>query len=466
MIFRLRKQLPAVSADAVAYFATLWGAFGLWSLFGLSPFEGGQWAPHVYGTLVLIGLAVQTVVFLWEGVYTTKGSYLESAAANRILRGLLISPIILLLFSYMFQFVQISKPMLLTAIAMNLVINPVLRSLFGIHDLPDFSSRKRPKKKLIIVGNGVAGECLLRRVIETKSNSYEVVGFLDKSSERVGTQIKTNSKQVRGAVDILGTYDQAGPLFEDNRPDEIWINDLNMPSDQIENLITTCRTNDIDVSIVPSIGQYPAQSLEVEMLDFVPILRPRKVTKLPLYESVKRLIDLAAGLMIGILLLPVTIPIAIMIKRGSEGPVIFKQKRIGTNGKPFMLYKFRSMYTNTNPYGISPSDRTDKRITKIGRFLRKTSLDELPQILNVIKGDMSLVGPRPEMPFIVEQYTDLQRLRLAVKPGITGLWQLSLDRTMPIHENLDYDLYYIHNRSLLLDLTILWRTLFLAMRGI
>ena len=150
----------------------------------------------------------------------------------------------------------------------------------------------------------------------------------------------------------------------------------------------------------------------------------------------------------------------------SPGPVFFTHERVGKAGKPFRLYKFRTMQVETNQYEVSPLSPDDPRITRIGRFLRKTSLDELPQIINVLKGEMSLVGPRPEMPFIVATYDDIHKARLAVLPGITGLWQLSADRRKPIHENMDYDLYYIKNMSFFLDITILINTLFFAIRGV
>jgi len=130
------------------------------------------------------------------------------------------------------------------------------------------------------------------------------------------------------------------------------------------------------------------------------------------------------------------------------------------------MYKLRTMYTDAQPYDFSPRDSTDPRITRIGKFLRKTSLDELPQLLNVLEGKMSLVGPRPEMPFIVAQYTERHRQRLHVKPGLTGLWQLSGDRAFCIHENIEYDLYYIQHRNLFMDLAILLHTSIFAMRGI
>ncbi len=129
------------------------------------------------------------------------------------------------------------------------------------------------------------------------------------------------------------------------------------------------------------------------------------------------------------------------------------------------MYKFRSMHTTAARYAWSPRQSCDPRITAAGRFLRRTSLDELPQLLNVLRGDMSLVGPRPEMPFIVHSYDSRQRQRLEVIPGITGLWQLSPERAFPIHENIHYDLSYIQNRSFSLDLAILIQTPFRALRG-
>jgi lipopolysaccharide/colanic/teichoic acid biosynthesis glycosyltransferase len=154
-----------------------------------------------------------------------------------------------------------------------------------------------------------------------------------------------------------------------------------------------------------------------------------------------------------------------MIRLGSRGPALFVQQRAGKEGKLFSMYKFRSMYLETPTYDVSPTQSSDPRITRLGRILRRTSLDELPQLINVFLGNMSLVGPRPEMPFIVERYSDQHRTRLQVAPGITGLWQLSVDRALPIHENLEYDLYYIRNRTFFMDVAILLHTLLFAVGG-
>jgi lipopolysaccharide/colanic/teichoic acid biosynthesis glycosyltransferase len=154
------------------------------------------------------------------------------------------------------------------------------------------------------------------------------------------------------------------------------------------------------------------------------------------------------------------------IKLGSPGPVLFRQERVGKNGRLFTMLKFRSLSVEADPYQ-SASGIPVAQVTRVGRLLRGSALDELPQLLNVLRGDMSLVGPRPEMPFIVETYSEVERRRLSVRPGITGVWQMSVDRHgMEIHENMEYDLFYISNRSFLLDVVLLFETVVFACSAI
>jgi lipopolysaccharide/colanic/teichoic acid biosynthesis glycosyltransferase len=166
-----------------------------------------------------------------------------------------------------------------------------------------------------------------------------------------------------------------------------------------------------------------------------------------------------------VVLLPLCLLVAALIKFDTAGPVFFRHHRIGRSGRQFVLWKFRSMRTDAPSYEISPHNVADMRLTRVGRLIRRLSIDELPQLINVLRGEMSLVGPRPEMPFIVDQYRPFERERLAAKPGITGLWQISPARAFPIHENLQYDLHYISNQNILLDCAILLRTLAAVVRG-
>jgi exopolysaccharide biosynthesis polyprenyl glycosylphosphotransferase len=184
------------------------------------------------------------------------------------------------------------------------------------------------------------------------------------------------------------------------------------------------------------------------------------------FASAKRVLDVAVAAISLMVLSPLMLVAALGINTTSHGPIIFRQKRVGRYGKQFEMYKFRTMYVGSAQYARSPVTGDDPRITPFGKFLRRTCIDELPQLFNVLRGDMSLVGPRPEMPFIVEEYEALHRKRLEVKPGITGLWQLSADRQAPIHENISYDLYYVRHRNLFMDLAILLHTAVFAFRGV
>jgi len=160
---------------------------------------------------------------------------------------------------------------------------------------------------------------------------------------------------------------------------------------------------------------------------------------------------------------PLILAGAAAIRLDSPGPVFFRQKRIGLGGRAFTIYKLRTMRQDAPAYAEHPRTTDDPRITAVGRFLRRSCIDELPQLWNVLRGEMSLVGPRPEMPQLVQEYREVQRERLAVKPGITGLWQISADRAFRIHDNMQYDLYYIEHRGLTLDLAILMMTPFVMM---
>jgi lipopolysaccharide/colanic/teichoic acid biosynthesis glycosyltransferase len=180
----------------------------------------------------------------------------------------------------------------------------------------------------------------------------------------------------------------------------------------------------------------------------------------------KRSCDVIGSLFFLITLFPLFIVVAILIKLDSPGPVFFRHRRVGKNGDHFVLWKFRSMRTDVPEYEVSPRSVVDERLTKIGRLIRRLSVDEMPQLINVLRGEMSLVGPRPEMPFIVASYRPVDCERLIARPGITGLWQISPARAFPIHENLQYDLHYIRNQNFFLDCVIILRTVTAVIHGV
>jgi lipopolysaccharide/colanic/teichoic acid biosynthesis glycosyltransferase len=171
---------------------------------------------------------------------------------------------------------------------------------------------------------------------------------------------------------------------------------------------------------------------------------------------------LGVGLLL--LLLPIFLLAAAAVHLSSHGPAIFRQERVGRNGERFMIYKLRTMTIDSPTFGPKPVCFDDDRITPVGRFLRRTSIDEIPQLFNVLRGDMSLVGPRPEQAFLVERYEDWQLERLSVHPGMTGWWQVN-GRKQPMHDYVEEDLYYVQNQSLWLDLCILVKTVKVVVNG-
>jgi len=181
-------------------------------------------------------------------------------------------------------------------------------------------------------------------------------------------------------------------------------------------------------------------------------------------KVLKRLFDFSLSSAGAIIFSPLFLIIIIFIKLDSQGPVIFKQERIGSGGSKFIIFKFRSMQVEAGKYMKKPG-KSFAQITRIGKILRQRGLDELPQIFNVLRGEMSLVGPRPELPFIAEGYSVSQKQRLSVKPGITGLWQISGKTDEPIHHNLEYDLDYLKNISFSLDIKILFKTFIFLLKG-
>jgi len=194
------------------------------------------------------------------------------------------------------------------------------------------------------------------------------------------------------------------------------------------------------------------------------------------FAAGKRLIDFIGSIILLTVLMPVMALITIAIRRDSAGPAIFKQTRIGRAGTPFTVYKFRTMQLDPNGEELKlfreedgklrHKIKDDPRVTKLGRFLRKSSLDELPQLINVLRGQMSLVGPRPELPQIVQNYEDWQHKRHLVRPGITGWWQVSGRSDLPMHENTGFDIHYVENCSFRMDVKIVLKTIRSTIKGI
>jgi exopolysaccharide biosynthesis polyprenyl glycosylphosphotransferase len=315
-------------------------------------------------------------------------------------------------------------------------------------------------RRVAIAGAGETARLVMKKMAQAPTAGLELVGFLDDyipPGSKLCCRLR-QGHQEQFEVAVLGrTWD----LREVSRQFDVQLLLLAMSDlsrEAVDDIVSCAQEIGLELGFVPSLGDVRADQLGLHDLTAIPILSRSPIRTHLTTDPLKRAIDLCVAVPLFLVTLPLWLVAAVAIRLDSPGPVLFRQVRVGLDGRAFVMLKFRTMRTDTQPFSLSPTSELDPRVTRVGRWFRLSGIDEIPQLLNVLKGDMSIVGPRPEMPFIVEQYTDLEQTRLHVKPGITGLWQLSPDRDAQIHDNIEYDLYYVRNRGLLLDALILLET--------
>jgi Undecaprenyl-phosphate glucose phosphotransferase len=311
-------------------------------------------------------------------------------------------------------------------------------------------------KRILIVGAGELGRLVADKILEHREMGYQLVGFLD---DRAGQ----DHLGYRG-LPLLGTTADTGDICQRERVDQIYVA---LPLEQHQRMLAVIEAaskNLIDVKIVPDLLQFIALRARIEDMDGIPIVNINDIPLQGLSAVAKRAVDLAISFT-GIVCLAIPCGIvALLIRLGSRGPVLYRQERMSLDGSSFNVYKFRSMYheaeASTGPIWARDED---PRCTPVGRYLRRFDVDELPQLWNVLMGEMSLVGPRPERPYFVEQFRHRYpqyMLRHKVKSGITGWAQVNGWRgNTSLEKRIEFDLYYIENWSLNLDFKILWLTL-------
>ncbi len=308
----------------------------------------------------------------------------------------------------------------------------------------------------LIAGAGKLGQKILEKIELYPELGIEVIGYLTRKVEEVGEKIKN--------VPILGVYEDLDKILGEKKVDVFFIALPINEYDCLENLIEKLRGHLADIKVVPGAYEFLGLRGGIDELDDLPIL---SLQSSPLYgwnSIFKRIFDLTLGSLILVITSPIMGVISFLIKWTSEGPILYRQERVGMDGHPFQMLKFRTMKMDAEKEtGPVWAKENDPRRTKIGTFLRKTSLDELPQLLNVIKGEMSLVGPRPERPIFVEKFRNMipsYMLRHKIKAGMTGWAQVNGWRgNTSIEKRIEHDLYYIENWAISFDLRILFMTL-------
>jgi exopolysaccharide biosynthesis polyprenyl glycosylphosphotransferase len=325
-------------------------------------------------------------------------------------------------------------------------------------------------EKIFIYGAGEAGRLLLSQYRLHTPFGGSVIGFIDDDQKKAGKKIDK--------LPVLGGLEDLSKITQKYNVTTMILAIPSVSNQRMLEIIFYLKKHNINFRIMPNVLDIITHRVSTENVGSITLFRLIDQPLTQPWRLVKRAIDIILSLILLIILLPIFIIIGILIKLTSKGSILFNQERVGEKGKRFIIYKFRTMYTGSESIHekLRPESKhdgpllvlpDDPRQTPIGRFLRRISLDELPQLINVIKGDMSLVGPRPLMPSEITEYKNWHLKRLSVPQGMTGLWQVSGRAAIPFDQMVKLDIYYVENWSLLLDLKIFLLTIpsVVSMRG-
>jgi DNA-binding NtrC family response regulator/lipopolysaccharide/colanic/teichoic acid biosynthesis glycosyltransferase len=344
----------------------------------------------------------------------------------------------------------VTKSIPRTAIALTLVMVPMLLALEkwqvqkAICVVRGWGVASR---KTVILGTGTLGRRIYSTLVHSPKFGLDPVAFVGEVVTATEPVIYEESYQHRRQARVV-----PGPLtpklLRRLGATALIIAGPEISQNEAFDITSEAEAAGISTYVIPEPFLELEKATEYVELDGVLLAHKAQVGRRRIYHAAKRALDVSVAAFSLLVFSPVLASAAVAVRLTSPGTVLFKQRRVGQNGAHFGMYKFRSMYIDSDRYAYSPISGNDPRITTVGRFLRRTCIDELPQLVNVLRGEMSLVGPRPEMPFIVEQYEAIHRQRLTVKPGITGLWQLSADRRSLIHQNISYDIYFLEMKGM------------------
>jgi exopolysaccharide biosynthesis polyprenyl glycosylphosphotransferase len=320
----------------------------------------------------------------------------------------------------------------------------------------------------IIIGTLIKAKKLYNDISKNTSWGFLPLGIvLNDKSESNEVIVKGNSQD----IPILGTIENLGTIIDINKPKEVLITGEHLDFRTLFNIASLCSEKNIGVKIQPDLYSIVTGQTKTLHIYGIPLIDINPLLLKPWEQFIKRTFDIIFSFIIIVAGIPLWLLIALAIKLESKGPVFYCQKRIGKNGKEFTIYKFRSMVNDSDKKFLW-TVLNDPRVTKVGKILRKTHLDEVPQFWNTLKGDMSIVGPRPEQPQLVEQFSveiPYYKRRLKIRPGITGWSQVKFEpyflNKEEVENRLKDDFYYIENMSLKLDIEIIIRTIWCVVTG-
>lgn len=427
--------------------------------------------PTLNAVFIIVGFIILYLfIFQYNGLYKINIILVRAAHLTAIFKSIFYGFITIIVISFLIKVTSILDSRL--AFFIFTITMLFLSYLIRIEVLSRLYAKlknKQLKRNILIVGGGKAGKLIATKLLFENSIGINIVGFVDDH--------KVLGEEIIGSKRVLGKIEEIPDIVESSRIDEILIVMDNVSYDRMLEILDICKQMEVTVRVTSELFDIVAQKVQTEKYVDIPLVDISSRINYRFNSFLKRMFDIIVSVMGLVALSPIFLTIALFIKATSLGPIFFYQTRIGKDGKPFKFYKFRSMFVNGGEDeerkkmmiefmkegkdidGATTKVINLKRVTKVGRIIRKTSLDELPQLFNVLKGDMSLVGPRPCLPYEYENYANWQKRRVGVLPGCTGVWQVTGRSSVSFKDSIVLDLYYINNMSPWLDLQILIKTI-------
>ena len=411
---------------------------------------------RTYAAAILPIVPVYLLLYYLFSLYTPKRMQGRRLEMWNIIKANTVGIALILGVLYLIKMMHFSRELLAIFYFVNILLETGLRNLIR-YFLRSMRKKGYNLKHILLVGYSHAAEEYIDRIIANPQWGYKIRGILDDHVE-AGTEYK--------GVKVLGRIANLMVILPQNRLDEIAITLGLNEYYRLEEIVALCEKSGVHTKFIPDYNRVIPTKPYTEDILGLPVINIRHVPLTNTYYAfLKRLMDIVGSVCAIVIFSPVMLFSVIMIKLTSPGPLIFKQERVGLHNRPFMMYKFRSMEVQAPEKEKTRwTVKDDPRVTGFGKFMRKTSIDELPQLFNVLKGEMSLVGPRPERPFFVEKFKEeipRYMIKHQVRPGITGWAQVNGYRgNTSIRKRIEYDLYYIENWTLGLDIKILFLTIF------
>lgn len=426
---------------------------------GLIKTAAGHLSFYEYMKVIVLILPLYLILYSFLGLYKPESIKSNFEAFFNLIKANLIGILVFLAYLFITDNADYSRLVLLLFFMICMTLCFAERVVFRIV-MKKYRKKGFNIKHVVLVGRGELAHEFTKRIANNVQWGYEITGLFDNYTKKQSVLLDQLS------VPVIGTISEMEKYLSEQLIDEVIIT---LPLKEyacLDQVVAICEKTGVFTRIIPDYNKYIPSRPHIEDIDGLPMISIRKVPLNDLaLKTIKRVIDVVGSLFGILILLPFLLIITFLVKVTSKGPILYQQTRIGLNRKPFKMYKFRSMVVQKKEDEKKAwTTKDDIRVTKLGKILRKTSIDELPQLINVLRGDMSLVGPRPERPQFVDQFREKipkYMVKHQVRPGITGWAQVNGWRgDTCINKRIEYDLYYIENWSMSLDIKILIMTIF------